>query len=120
MGAAEGIGVLAFVCYVQCAETGAGRADAENLVGINRRLHPCTRDEDAFDRCGEVDVQLLRDGDRVKLAELLLIPRLVLARIIAPVEPKHPLGGPFRHLAMEGIADAVGGADVDAAVRGLR
>jgi hypothetical protein len=76
-------------------------------------------DEGVGDRCGVRPVDLLREHDWVQRLALLLVPRLVLARILPPVEDEL-LRATVVRFAVERVAGAVGGRDVDPAVRRLR
>src|ERR1700741_2452771 len=66
-----------------------------------------------------IDIHFLRDDDRVQRLLLSLIPGVVLARIVTPVEREDGNLAAVP-LAVERVSVAVDGRNVDLAIRGLR
>src|SRR6185503_15578408 len=82
---------------------------------IKRSLYPRRRYENAFDRRAVVNVKFGSNRDRIKLRALLLIPRVILARVVAPVIGEY-VDLPTKALLRKRIAHAVWRADVYTAV----
>ena len=80
-----GVEILALVGDVQRSPAGAARSQPKSDVRIDCRVDPIRRDQPALDARGVVEVDFARERHGVELAGLLVVPRLILARVRLPI-----------------------------------